>query len=474
MDRLSSTAAVDDLTGTAGIVALAAAGVAVVALILAIVLARPAAAPAQRPARRARRPRARATSSPTPPSSQSAFAALHELRRGRRRPSSTTRMATAEHRLDGAIAYRALVRYDAYGEMSGHQSTSIALLDADALRRRALLDPPPRPGAPVRQAGARRRAASIELSPEEDEAVRLALAGERSAGAGRRARADARRLPRPRGHVHARGAARAGRRRRRSSPSRCRPSTTTVHGRARRRASTARSCRSRTRSRARSTPTLDALALETDDVAIVGELVHPVRHCLIAARPARLDRDRDRPLAPAGATRSAPASCATRCRRRGVRRGSSTAEAVRTVAERDGRRARRARHAARRRALRRARAARRRRGRAGQRDPLRLARARGRADADAAGDGPWKTALVFWGAGAERAGLARALPVGVRLRAGQPHADRVAPAQQGLGRYMFFLDLEGRGRRPPVAEALEALRGARRGAARARLLSGRD
>ena len=41
------------------------------------------------------------------------------------------RMAAAEDRLDGAIAYRSLVRYDAYGEMSGHQSTTIALLDAD-------------------------------------------------------------------------------------------------------------------------------------------------------------------------------------------------------------------------------------------------------------------------------------------------------------------------------------------------------
>src|SRR2546423_308357 len=28
--------------------------------------------------------------------------------------------------------------------------------------------------------------------------------------------------------------------------------------------------------------TLDALAMETDDVAIVGEVVHPIRHCLIA------------------------------------------------------------------------------------------------------------------------------------------------------------------------------------------------
>src|SRR4051812_50229932 len=40
------------------------------------------------------------------------------------------RMGAAEERLDGAIAYRALVRYDAYNELSGHQSTSLALLDA--------------------------------------------------------------------------------------------------------------------------------------------------------------------------------------------------------------------------------------------------------------------------------------------------------------------------------------------------------
>ena len=40
------------------------------------------------------------------------------------------RMAAAEARIDGCVAYRSLVRYDAYGEMSGHQSSSIALLDA--------------------------------------------------------------------------------------------------------------------------------------------------------------------------------------------------------------------------------------------------------------------------------------------------------------------------------------------------------
>lgn len=40
------------------------------------------------------------------------------------------RLEEAEGRLDRTIAARGLVRYDAYNEMSGRQSTSIALLDA--------------------------------------------------------------------------------------------------------------------------------------------------------------------------------------------------------------------------------------------------------------------------------------------------------------------------------------------------------
>ena len=88
------------------------------------------------------------------------------------------RVAAAEQRLDGAIAYRALVRYDAYGELSGHQSASLALLDAD------------RNGV-VLSSIAHRDTARLYckqvldgrgehiLSPEEDEAIRRALAGER-------------------------------------------------------------------------------------------------------------------------------------------------------------------------------------------------------------------------------------------------------------------------------------------------------
>ena len=87
------------------------------------------------------------------------------------------RMGTAEERLDGAIAYRSLVRYDAYGELSGHQSTTVALLDAS------------RNGVVLSNIAHRQSSrlyckqvidgeGELELSPEEAEAIRLALAGE--------------------------------------------------------------------------------------------------------------------------------------------------------------------------------------------------------------------------------------------------------------------------------------------------------
>lgn len=87
------------------------------------------------------------------------------------------RMLTAERRLDHVVAYRALVRYDAYGEMSGRQSTSIALLDAT------------RSGIVLSSIHHRDQArfyakqvtdgrGELELSPEEDEAIALALKGD--------------------------------------------------------------------------------------------------------------------------------------------------------------------------------------------------------------------------------------------------------------------------------------------------------
>jgi hypothetical protein len=90
------------------------------------------------------------------------------------------RMATAEERLDGAIAHRALVRYDAYNEMSGRQSTSIALLDSS--RSGVVLSSiHHREQARLYVKQVRNGEAEIELAPEEAEAVARALAGEPAA-----------------------------------------------------------------------------------------------------------------------------------------------------------------------------------------------------------------------------------------------------------------------------------------------------
>lgn len=40
-----------------------------------------------------------------------------------------TRMSALERRLDGAVTHTAMLRYDAFGAMSGKQSSSVALLD---------------------------------------------------------------------------------------------------------------------------------------------------------------------------------------------------------------------------------------------------------------------------------------------------------------------------------------------------------
>jgi hypothetical protein len=87
----------------------------------------------------------------------------------------TGRMEEAEARLDRAVAYSALVRYDAYGEMSGRQSTSIALLDA---RRTGLVlsSIHHRDQARLYAKQVFEGQPELELSPEENEAIRLALA----------------------------------------------------------------------------------------------------------------------------------------------------------------------------------------------------------------------------------------------------------------------------------------------------------
>jgi hypothetical protein len=87
------------------------------------------------------------------------------------------RLANAERRLDGAVTHRALVRYDAYNEMSGHQSLSIALLDAN--RSGIVLSSiHHRDSARLYAKQVNAGAAEQLLSPEEEEALRLALTEE--------------------------------------------------------------------------------------------------------------------------------------------------------------------------------------------------------------------------------------------------------------------------------------------------------
>ncbi len=84
------------------------------------------------------------------------------------------RLGGVEAGLRGAISHRALVRYDAYNELSGHQSVSIALLD-DTHSGVVLTCIHHRDQARVYLKQVHGGKGELELSPEETEAVRLAL-----------------------------------------------------------------------------------------------------------------------------------------------------------------------------------------------------------------------------------------------------------------------------------------------------------
>jgi hypothetical protein len=87
------------------------------------------------------------------------------------------RLGEVEVRLLGAIAHRALVRYDAYNEMSGRQSLSIALLD-DTRSGIVLSSIHHRDQARIYAKQVFEGKSELELSPEEQDALSLAL-GER-------------------------------------------------------------------------------------------------------------------------------------------------------------------------------------------------------------------------------------------------------------------------------------------------------
>lgn len=86
------------------------------------------------------------------------------------------RMGVAEQRLDGAVSHSAVVRYDAFNETSGRQSSSVALLDdrGDGVVLSAILQ---RDQARVYAKPVVGGHSALELSPEEIEAMDEARRG---------------------------------------------------------------------------------------------------------------------------------------------------------------------------------------------------------------------------------------------------------------------------------------------------------
>jgi prephenate dehydratase len=199
--------------------------------------------------------------------------------------------------------------------------------------------------------------------------------------------------------------------------------------------------------------TLDTLVLEALDVRIGAEVVHPIHHCLIAAaplEPGRVSRVVSHPQAIAQCARflreqlpdaehvSAPSTADAVASLRDAG-GSTAALGTRLAAELYGceliapdvedhpDNATRF---------------------------VWLARA---ADVQEP-EGPAKTTIVFWGAGDEAPGWL--VDVLGELSSREVNLTRIEsrPRRIRLGHYMFVADLDGAASRPPVSDALEALR----------------
>ena len=206
--------------------------------------------------------------------------------------------------------------------------------------------------------------------------------------------------------------------------------------------------------------TLDALVFETDEVRIVGEVVHPVRHCLIARRRISLEQ-----VTRVVSHPQASGQCARFLRERmsgaDVVSAASTADAVRIVADSE--------------------------------EPWAALGTRLAAELygcvvledgveDLGGNetrfvwlevGPsggkppggsmtgrpsFKTSIAFWGLADSPGSLVGVLQ---EFAGREVNLSKIEsrPRKQGLGRYVFFADLEGAQTEPAIADALTAVRG---------------
>jgi prephenate dehydratase len=201
------------------------------------------------------------------------------------------------------------------------------------------------------------------------------------------------------------------------------------------------------------TATLDTLAFDASGVTLVGEYDLPVRHCLIAREEIPLDR-----IEVVVSHPQPSAQCARFIRENlpqaEVRAAPSTAEAVRTVAESDAPWAALGAESA-----------------AGlygaavlrhgvEDEPDNITRFVWVAPegTSPSGAGPWRTALVFSELGEDHPGaLVEALQ---EFSGREINLTRIEsrPLRRGLGRYQFFLDIEGAAGDAPLSEAIEALR----------------
>jgi Protein of unknown function (DUF4446) len=164
---------VDDLNSTQGIVALAAAGVAAVALLWVIVLA--VKLRRVRGAQRTILGGEQVDLAAHAASLQEAFVQLRdwveEVAAG-----LEGRVGGTERRMDGSIAHTSVVRYDAMNELSGQQSSTVALLDSrqTGVVISSILH---RDQARLYVKQVRDGNPEYELSPEEQQAVDEAMAG---------------------------------------------------------------------------------------------------------------------------------------------------------------------------------------------------------------------------------------------------------------------------------------------------------